>query len=526
LHALAKREGLHIAETITEAKSAKAPYARTGFEQLTNLIEKGKVNGILCWKLDRLSRNPIDSGKIQWLLQSGKINCIYTSDRKCWPDDNALLFAVEQGMANQFLIDLSKNVKRGLYSKAEKGFFPGVPPLGYINSKKREKGKEEIFVDKERFALVRKMWDLLLSGNYTQRQILRIATNEWKLDTPKRGKKGKQAPVRSSIYKIFANIFYTGYFHYSGKLYKGNHKPMITLEEFDAAQILIGNKALPRPGVHSFPFTGIMKCAHCGASITATEKKKLVKSTGEIKSYVYYHCTRRISEDCHAPPITLKNLEAQIEKFLCENTIDSDFYNLGMAVIASNEENRNSDYKAVSTKQQTHVAELERKMSKLLGYLLNETITEEEYGLQKKELEERINLEKAKLKQMTAHSERYTQQIKNAFHFCYAALYALKEGTMQTRKDVLAHIGSNQRLMEKNLYVDVFGWLSAIKRGEQKLLTEKTRFELKWANENKADSANDEIFLLVCGVVDEVRTEFAKITNPTVPDFSGWVKKL
>ena len=110
LKEVAHREKLHIAETICEAKSAKAPDVREGFKNLLGLIEKGKVQGILVWKLDRLSRNPIDSARIQWYLQTGKIKCIKTSERNYWPEDNALLFAVEQGMANQYIRDLSKNV--------------------------------------------------------------------------------------------------------------------------------------------------------------------------------------------------------------------------------------------------------------------------------------------------------------------------------------------------------------------------------------------------------------------------------
>lgn len=75
-------------------------------------IDKGEAKGILCWKLDRLTRNPVDSGRIQWLLQKNKLEKILTSDREYYQVDSGLLFSVETGMANQFIIDLSKNTKR------------------------------------------------------------------------------------------------------------------------------------------------------------------------------------------------------------------------------------------------------------------------------------------------------------------------------------------------------------------------------------------------------------------------------
>lgn len=60
------------------------------------------------------------------MLQRGKLKRIITSDRIYYPEDSGLLFSVETGMANQYILDLSKNSKRGLHSKLSKGHFPGM----------------------------------------------------------------------------------------------------------------------------------------------------------------------------------------------------------------------------------------------------------------------------------------------------------------------------------------------------------------------------------------------------------------
>lgn len=108
---LAKENDFEIVDTLTESKSAKSPYQRVVFEDMLNRIEQGEAGGILCWEINRLSRNPIDSGKIQWLLQQDIIKSIQTINREYKPDDNALLLSVESGSANQFIIDLKKGVK-------------------------------------------------------------------------------------------------------------------------------------------------------------------------------------------------------------------------------------------------------------------------------------------------------------------------------------------------------------------------------------------------------------------------------
>ena len=111
---------LEIAGEFQENKSAKAP-GRPEFGRMLSEINRGKANGILCWKINRLARNPVDGGEIQWLIQQGVIQSIQTPGREYKTGDNVMMMSVELGIANQFILDLSKDVKRGMQSKAEKG---------------------------------------------------------------------------------------------------------------------------------------------------------------------------------------------------------------------------------------------------------------------------------------------------------------------------------------------------------------------------------------------------------------------
>src|SRR3989344_674279 len=95
---IAASYGLEIVDIITESKSAKEPHARADFEGMIKRIQRGEARGILVWKIDRLSRNPVDSGIIQWLLQQEVIRSIRTPDREYRPEDNVLILSVESGM--------------------------------------------------------------------------------------------------------------------------------------------------------------------------------------------------------------------------------------------------------------------------------------------------------------------------------------------------------------------------------------------------------------------------------------------
>ena len=128
LRTLAKEQGLTISQEFVERQSAKKP-GRPVFNEMMERIQKGEAQGIVCWKLDRLARNPVDSGLISWLLQQGVIQHIQTHDRSFYPTDNVLMTSVEFGMATQYILDLKTNTKRGLYAKAKRGDYPGNAPL-------------------------------------------------------------------------------------------------------------------------------------------------------------------------------------------------------------------------------------------------------------------------------------------------------------------------------------------------------------------------------------------------------------
>jgi DNA invertase Pin-like site-specific DNA recombinase len=252
-------------------------------------IQKCEAQGILCWKIDRLSRNPIDSATIQWFLQKEIITSIRTPDREYRPEDNALLLSVESSMANQYIRDLSKNVKRGLKSKLDKGWMPCTAPLGYLNTKTEIRGENYIIKDSERFDLVRKGWDLMLTGNYNPVQIM-DKLNKWGFRTRPWKKKGSKPLGRSTIYKIFSNAFYAGIIPYKDLYVQGKHPQMITLEEFDRVQQLLGKKGKPRPNRYAYAYTGQIICGDCGGVVSATFKEKLVGEKKELKSYILYYC--------------------------------------------------------------------------------------------------------------------------------------------------------------------------------------------------------------------------------------------
>ena len=536
---------MNIVEVISEAKSAKEPYVRPEFDRLMSLIRKGEIHGILCWKIDRLSRNPIDNSTILWALQKEKIKSIKTSDRTYLPEDNILLMAIEQSMANQYIRDLSKNVKRGLLSKAEKGWCPGVAPIGYLNTNSRRKGLEEVIIDPERFETVRKMWDMILTGNYTVMDVLRKAKYEWKLITPAHKKLGNVPFTRSAMYRMFSNIFYTGNFMYGGKLYAGNHKAMVTIAEFDAVQVILGKKDKPRPQTHRFAYTGIMRCKICGASITATEKTKFIRSTGEYKTYIYYHCTGRVKDGaCTASRITVQELERQITSRLKAVTIAPQFASFAIECIKAISKEDKDDNTFLYEKQSAFVAELQQKQTRILSYLVNGTISEDEYKPQKIKLDNELTKEKLKLQEIKTSVPNYDGLLRYAFKFSEVSLHVLLNGDMEAKKEVLGNLGSNHCIGDKKIEFSMYSYLTEIKNAEKQFHAEIERLEPKTINackspydlglsfptmcgqEDDIRSSNPATFAIVAKTIQKLKKEFKENPPVHIADLSRWTNTI
>jgi site-specific DNA recombinase len=129
LNDIARANELVVVNAFTESKSAKGP-GREVFNDLLQRIERGEANAILSWKLDRLARNFDDGGRIIGMLQRGVIQEIRTFEKTYLPADNVLTIAVEFGMANQYIRDLSVNIRRGIRVMVRRGVFHGRAPLG------------------------------------------------------------------------------------------------------------------------------------------------------------------------------------------------------------------------------------------------------------------------------------------------------------------------------------------------------------------------------------------------------------
>lgn len=516
---LAKKLNLSVVESpFKESQSAKEP-GRPIFNQMMQRVLSGEVQGILCWKLDRLARNPIDGGSVIWAIKQNGVDIVTPSQTFNQQNENSILMYIEFGMAQKFVDDLSKNVKRGLNTKAEKGWLPSGAKAGYMNDKYADKGSKTIQSDPDRFPLIRKAWDAALTGTYSVIQILRLLNAEWGYRTPKHKRIGGKPMTRSQIYKTLTDPFYYGEFEYpvgSGVWHQGKHEPMITREEFDKVQVLLGRKGRPKPRTCFFDYTGLLECGECHATITAEEKFQIICSyckhkfasrnkvqcpkcktlINEMKKptllhYVYYHCTKRKDPNCTQKSVRLEKLNEELDRTLSRLQISGRFKDWAIKYLNELSDKETEETEATLRSLQSAQVDYETQLNNLLKLKISsqnadgDLLSDEEYKEQKALLTEAKKKIEEKLGGNNYQAEHWRETAEKTFDFACHARYWFANGDRQTKREILAGLGSNLELYNQSVRINLEKPLRFIELAVQEEPSISEMFEL----ENNTDNS-------------------------------------
>jgi site-specific DNA recombinase len=507
---LRKRTSERVFEAFAEAQSAKAP-GRPEFERMMRLVESGKADTILCWKLDRLARNPIDGGRVIWAVNHYGAKIITPTQVFQKNDGSTLLMWVELGMAHKYVEDLSINVKRGLAGKLQMRWMPGRAPMGYLNARSAD-GIGILVEDPARFPLVRRMWELLLTGQYTVRAIADIVRDDWKLTSKPTKHSGKRPMSFAAVYRLFTLPFYYGVFEYpvgSGSWYKGAHPPIITEEEFDKAQRILGRTNRPRPKKHAFRFVGMMRCGACGCAITAEEKFKRPKN-GNVHHYIYYHCTKKKIPRCTQRSIEEKTLLAQMQSFLFSIDLPQSYCDWVVKNIGQLAEEEHSDEIIHLKRLAEAIDKTTQSLKELTKMRYSQLITDEEFALERSLL----NLERDRLEAATK-STRLTQAWKEEMLYVYRKLASIHDRFIQAdateQKRILLETSSNLTILDGKLIVKAMEPFFQIHEAYARAAGQKGAFEPPKKGSARTPSPFFSVYFSI-GLrhLEDVRTYFIK----------------
>lgn len=505
---VAERLGIEIVEVILESMSAKKP-GRPKFNEMLVRIHAGEANGILCWKLNRLARNPVDGGQISWLLQTGVIQSVQTYERQYLPSDNVIIMAVELGMANQFVNDLSTDVKRGMRNKALRKWMPqrALPP-GYVHNTGYKEGDKEI-VSTPDLLIAKKLFSCYLEGTYSISDIERKAEV-----LGLRNKKTGKPYCNNTFIGILNNPMYMGKFEWPDEngekiLHDGLHEAILTEEQYRRVQLLMGKQGRPtRVNKYDFPFRGPFTCGECNCSITA-EHKLQCKCTGckhkfscktekactkcgleieEMKNpnfvdKTYYRCTKKSkTHKCKQGSIEEVELATAIDAMLLDIQIDKDFYQWVKTAFAEVHKEEVGEQRELHTKVSNRKNELIEQADNLTRMRARNEINAERFMKTQAEIDKElaaIDKEGVLLSDRVMH---WVEVADGYLTFAETASKLFNKTTdLQLKREMVQTLGSNLTIMDKKACIPLIKPLLKVKKVHSATHLDLGKFEPKKA---------------------------------------------
>ena len=382
--------------------SAKDMEHRPKFQEMLEDIKKGKINYIVAYKLDRVTRSVRDLEELIGMLE--KYNCYLVCDR----DDvntstaNGRFFVRMLTVLSQLEIEIvSERTKFGLNGAIKCGHLPGIVPLGY-----KKDGNKKTIIDETTKDVIKRVFDLYLQGKSYQ-QISNIFNEEKVLN---------KVWYDTHFEKIINNKIYMGDYVQYKRIHKKVQKepitymnvvdPIIPRYIWEECQLQKEKNQRTYTRDRVYTFFQKVKCPHCGSIM------KCKGSGGKKKKYMYYNCEKcheNIREDyveqkCLELILELVRFDNEYKKYFLplfadkenvvkEDTIDKDIKNLekqkqrikkaymsGVVELKDFEE----DLKAINEKLEILNAKKEEKQEFISRYIESITFVKdkkEKYGI-------------------------------------------------------------------------------------------------------------------------------------------------
>ncbi len=266
---------------------------RPALKRLFDDIKAGKIDMIVVYKIDRLTRSLTDFSKMVELFDEYHVSFVsVTQNFNTYDSMGRLTLNILLSFA-QFEREVSgERIRDKIAASKKKGMWMGGPlPLGYdIEDKK-------LVINPQEAALVRTLFEkyaICKSPQYLA-DWLNEQGYRTKAKTTKTGKVVGGKPFeRAHLYRIFDNKIYLGKIFYKGETYDGQHEAIISQELWDKVHALkdmpVSDKA---PINRTFEFKtlkGLLFCGCCGYRMVPTLGRK------KNKEYHYYTSLKAVKK--------------------------------------------------------------------------------------------------------------------------------------------------------------------------------------------------------------------------------------
>ena len=280
-----KAMGWTVYKVYTDAGYSGANTDRPALQRLITDVKAGKVNKVLVYKLDRLSRSQKDTlNLIEDIFLANKVDFVSMSENfdTSTPFGRAMvgILAVFAQLERE---QIRERMNMGKFARAKLGLFGGSNrvPIGYnyVDGKLVTNDFEKL--------QIQEIFNLYASGVSPNEIVDRLNAAGY---THKFGSWNDH-----TLRRILRSKTYLGYIKFRQDWFKGEHEPFISEELFNAVQTILDRRTSDyfvhnrREGRVTSYLGGLLYCGRCGAKYS----KYINKNNARHSFYTYYKCNTR-----------------------------------------------------------------------------------------------------------------------------------------------------------------------------------------------------------------------------------------
>jgi DNA invertase Pin-like site-specific DNA recombinase len=253
-----KHEGWHVLSAkYDDGGFSGGNMERPGLKKLLDDIAAGKIDTVVVYKVDRLTRSLADFAKIVETFDSKGVSFVsVTQQFNTTTSMGRLTLNVLLSFA-QFEREVTgERIRDKVAASKKKGMWMGgIVPLGYDHKDRQLHVNEaeaeqvlHIFTQYLRLRSVFDLYDYLKANGYLSKQRVRAD-----------GRSGGCSVLsRGTLYHLLSNPVYIGKTRHGGKLYEGQHKAVIDQKTWDQAAELLASNRVKRRTSHNVASSRIL----------------------------------------------------------------------------------------------------------------------------------------------------------------------------------------------------------------------------------------------------------------------------
>jgi len=304
-----------------EGISGKNIVDRPAINRLIADIESGKVNNVLVFKVDRLTRSTKNLLELVELFED--CDCAFNSLTESIDTEtpSGRMFLKIIGIFAEFEREnLATRLKLGLERKVKEGYTIASHMLSYGYT--RETGERIQTIDPDEANIVKEIFAMFTEKNISMNKIAKIL-NERKIPTKSRTATWENATIKA----ILINPTYIGKVRYSmadeNRYFEvdGQHESIISEKIFDLAQERIKNfqhtSRTKHPKDESY-FCGVLTCSLCQNKFTTHNYAYTAKDGSKPKGCSYVCRTRKKCSEttCDSSGISHNKMELAFMEYI------------------------------------------------------------------------------------------------------------------------------------------------------------------------------------------------------------------